>query len=94
MEAMWIGILGVSGTILSTLALMPQVLHTRRTRSTADISAAWLVVALVATVIWVIYGGLIDALAITLTNVFCFLQCAYILFVKMQKRTEAATEPS
>jgi MtN3 and saliva related transmembrane protein len=91
---LWIGVLGTSGTILSTVALMPQVIHTWRTRSADDISAAWLVFALVSTVIWAIYGGLIGALAVTLTNVFCFLQCASILFIKLQKSADAVSEQS
>jgi len=84
MEAMWIGILGTSGTVLSTISLIPQVLRTWRTRSAADISTAWLVAALASMVIWIAYGHLVNAPAIVLVNVLCFLQCAYILFVKVQ----------
>jgi MtN3 and saliva related transmembrane protein len=92
MDGLWIGVLGTSGTILSSAALMPQVVHTWRTRSTDGISAAWLTVALVSTLIWAVYGGLIGALAVTLTNVVCFLQCASILFIKLQNSAEAAAD--
>jgi uncharacterized protein with PQ loop repeat len=84
MESYWIGILGTIGTVLSTLSLMPQVLQTRRTRSAADISAAWLVMALISTSIWMVYGGLIDAQAVVWTNALCFLQCGYILLIKLR----------
>ena len=78
------GILGTAAMIGSTLSLMPQVLRTWRTRSTADISATWLVVALVSTTIWGIYGVLIEAQAVIWANVACYLQCSSILFVKLR----------
>jgi MtN3 and saliva related transmembrane protein len=94
MEAMGIGILGTAGTILSTVSLMPQVVRIWRTRSAADISAAWLVAALLAMAIWICYGSLINAPAIVLVNILCSLQCAYILFVKLRsERTAIARRP-
>ena len=84
MQELLIGILGTAGTILSTVSLMPQVLRTWRTRSTDSISAAWLITAMASMLVWVAYGGLIGAPALILVNVLCFLQCAYILFVKLQ----------
>ena len=84
MEGVWIEILGTVGTVLSTISLMPQVVRTWRTRSAADISAVWLVVALAAMLVWIGYGSLINAPAVVLVNVLCSLQCAIILFVKLQ----------
>jgi MtN3 and saliva related transmembrane protein len=92
MGSYWIGILGTAGTVLSTVSLLPQVLHTWRTRSAADISAAWLVAAMLAMLIWVIYGYLIDAQALIWTNGLCFVQCAYLLFMKLQTRVVATAE--
>lgn len=92
MEELWIGILGTSGTVLSTVSLMPQVLRTWRTRSAADISAAWLIVALAANLVWAGYGSLINAPALTLVNVLCFVQFALILFVKLRTRRIALAE--
>jgi MtN3 and saliva related transmembrane protein len=84
MQELWIGILGTVGTILSAFSLMPQVLQTWRTRSANDISAAWLVAAMASMMVWVGYGSLIDAPAVVLVNILCFLQCAYILFIKLR----------
>jgi MtN3 and saliva related transmembrane protein len=83
MEELWIGVLGTAGTILSTVSLLPQVVRTWRTRSANDISAAWLVAALASMLVWIGYGSLINAPALVLVNVLCFLQCAYILFIKL-----------
>jgi MtN3 and saliva related transmembrane protein len=82
--ATWAGVLGTAGMVGSTLSMMPQVVRTWRTRSTGDISATWLVVALVSTAIWGIYGVLIEAQAVIWANVACFLQCSSILFVKLR----------
>jgi MtN3 and saliva related transmembrane protein len=94
MDGLWIDVLGVAGAVLSTISLMPQVVHTWRTRSAADISAAWLVMALVSTVIWMVYGNLIGARAVIWTNAICFAQCAYILFIKLQIARVTAAEQS
>lgn len=94
MEELWIGILGTTGTILSTVSLMPQVIRTWRTRSANDISAAWLVAALASMVVWIGYGSLINAPALVLVNVLCFIQCAYILFIKLHSERGSIAERS
>jgi MtN3 and saliva related transmembrane protein len=86
MEQLWIAVLGTAGTVLSTVSLMPQVVRTWRTRSTDDISATWLMVALAAMAIWIAYGSLISAPAIVLVNVLSAFQCGSILFVKLQNQ--------
>lgn len=94
MEELWVGVLGAAGTILSTVSLMPQVVRTWRTRSANDISAAWLVAALVSMVVWIGYGSLINAPALVLVNVLCFFQCAYILFIKVHSERASIAEHS
>ena len=84
MQQQWIGVLGIVATILSTVSLMPQVVRTWRTRSTGDISAAWLLVALAAMGVWIAYGSLIEAPAVILVNVLSLFQCGFILLVKLQ----------
>jgi len=71
---------------------MPQVIRTWRTRSTDDISAAWLLVALVAMAVWIAYGSLIDAPAVILVNVLSVFQCGSILFIKVQNLARGSGE--
>jgi MtN3 and saliva related transmembrane protein len=89
-----ISVLGIVATILSTVSLMPQVIRTWRTRSTDDISAAWLLVALVAMAVWIAYGSLIDEPAVILVNVLSVFQCGSILFIKVQNLRAAAAKRS
>jgi MtN3 and saliva related transmembrane protein len=92
MEELWVGVLGTAGTILSTVSLFPQVVRTWRTRSAKDISAIWLMAALMSMLIWTAYGCLIGAPALVLVNVLCFFQCAYILLIKvLSERASIAT---
>ena len=92
MDHVVISVLGIVATILSTVSLMPQVIRTWRTRSTDDISAAWLLVALVAMAVWIAYGSLIDARAVILVNVLSVFQCGSILFIKVQNLRAAAAK--
>jgi MtN3 and saliva related transmembrane protein len=89
MQELWIGILGVSATILSSLALMPQVIKTWRTRSAEDISGTWLIVALTAAAIWIGYGSLIKSTVLVVVNIVGFSQGAVILFIKLRFKPAA-----
>jgi MtN3 and saliva related transmembrane protein len=85
-------LLGSAAVALSTLSLLPQVIRTVRTRSAGDISALWLVVALISMAMWIGYGGLLDVPAIVLANALTFVQASLILFVKLrsERRLRAA----
>ncbi|WP_332448698.1 SemiSWEET family sugar transporter [Methanoculleus sp.] len=48
--------LGLIAGTLTTLSFAPQVIRARRTRSTADISLATLVVLLAGVLLWLAYG--------------------------------------
>src|SRR6185437_5325202 len=74
MNEMAVTLLGASGTTLSVVSLIPQVLKTWRTRHADDISAGWLILALVSMVVWVAYGSLAGAPAIAWANGLTFVQ--------------------
>jgi len=84
MDAVMVTGLGMAGTALSTLSLVPQVVHTWRTRSAADLSATWLAIALLSMLVWISYGSLVAAPAIVWANALTFLQAGYVLVVKLQ----------
>jgi MtN3 and saliva related transmembrane protein len=84
-----ITVLGVFATTLSALSLLPQVIRTWRTRSAGDISASWLIVALLSMVLWVAYGSLTGAHAILWANLITGVQALLILGVKLTCRPMA-----
>ena len=84
MDGMIVAVLGVGASLLSTLSLLPQVVRTWRTRSAGDISAGWLITALVSMVLWILYGSLVGASAVVWANALTFLQASLILVVKLR----------
>ena len=89
-------LLGAAGTAFSVVSLIPQVFKTWRTRRADDISAGWLVFALISMAVWVIYGNLVGAPAIVWANAITFVQAGFILGMKWRSgRTlaAAAAEP-
>jgi MtN3 and saliva related transmembrane protein len=84
MDEMIVTALGVCASALSTLSLLPQVIRTWRTRSARDISAGWLVTALVSMLLWTVYGTLVGASAVVWANVLTFLQASVILAIKLR----------
>jgi MtN3 and saliva related transmembrane protein len=76
--------LGLLAGILTTLAFVPQVLKTWRTRSTADISLAMFVTFTAGVFTWLIYGLLIGDLPVIIANSVTLLLAATILFFKLK----------
>ena len=54
----WLTILGLTAGFCTTLAFLPQVIKTYRTRSTADISLGMFSVLVLGIALWVVYGAL------------------------------------
>ena len=90
MNELVVTILAIAASVLSTVSLMPQVIRTWRTRSAADISAMWLIVALLSMLLWMSYGSLVGAQAIVWANGLTFLQASFLLVIKLQGRTKPA----
>lgn len=61
-------IFGVSAATLSTIAFLPQVLKTWRTRSANDVSYALLLTFSAGCFCWVIYGFQVDAQPVIIAN--------------------------
>jgi len=73
----------VAGT-LTTLAFLPQVVHTWRTKSTKDLSLPMLSAFTSGVACWFVYGLWIDSMPITLTNGVTFLLAGSNLILKLR----------
>ena len=60
--------LGLLAGTLTTVAFVPQVIRTWKSKSTKDLSLPMLVSFTTGVLCWLIYGIWIDSLPITLTN--------------------------
>lgn len=75
--------IGMLAAILTTVAFVPQVIKTWRTRSTADISLGMFVILVAGVAAWLIYGLLIGDAPLVLANGVTLMLAGTILFFKL-----------
>ncbi len=76
---------GMVAGLLTTVAFIPQVAKTWRTRSARDFSLNMLVLFTIGVALWLVYGIMIHALPVILPNIVTLLLSAYILSVKLRE---------
>src|SRR5437868_13769 len=79
-----VGTIGAAATILAVVSLVPQVVRTWRSRSAADLSASWLMIALSSMILWIAYGALLSAWAIVVANGATLLLALALLAMKIK----------
>ncbi|MBU2051207.1 MAG: hypothetical protein KKH61_19845 [Gammaproteobacteria bacterium] len=79
-------ILGWTATILSTISIFPQTAKVVKTGSTRDISWLWLILFVLATITWSLYGILERDSPIIVTNVILLLNAITITAIKIINR--------
>jgi len=72
-------IIGTTAGILSCITFMPQVIKTWKLKSARDLSPLMFVVAMVSTLLWLVYGILIGSFSMIFTNVIVFLLSVVML---------------
>jgi MtN3 and saliva related transmembrane protein len=88
-----ISTVGFAAGSLTTLAYLPQALHSFRTRSVRDISLAMLVSLNLGLVLWVAYGAFIHSMPLVLANVLTFALASPLLVMKVRFREKNPSEP-
>mgnify|MGYP000302744936 FL=1 len=76
--------LGLLAGTLTTIAFVPQVLKTWRTRSTHDISLGMFAIFVTGVSIWIVYGLIIADIPVILTNVATLALAGIILIFKIR----------
>jgi MtN3 and saliva related transmembrane protein len=77
-------LVGIVAAVLTTLAFLPQVIHTIRTRSTHDISLRMYSLYTVGIFLWLIYGLLLHDVPLIAANVVTFVLSGTILSLKLR----------
>lgn len=77
-----ITLIGMLAGTLTTLAFLPQVIKTWRSRSATDISTSMLLLFSIGLILWLVYGIAIDALPIILANTVTLLLTIAIMLMK------------
>lgn len=80
-----IDLIGTLAGTLTTIAFVPQVLQTWRTRSTRDISIWMFLLFSLGVFLWLVYGLLLGAFPIILANGVTLLLSTFILAMKLRE---------
>ncbi|MBF0095286.1 MAG: SemiSWEET transporter [Alphaproteobacteria bacterium] len=81
----WADAVGFVAGTLTTLAFLPQVLKTWRTRSARDLSLAMLLSFCAGVVLWLVYGVMIGQWPIILPNIVTLVLAGSILVFKLRE---------
>ncbi len=77
-----VDIIGLVGSFLSSITFLPQVLQVYRTKSAKDLSMNMLLIIVLSTVVWLIYGILKGLLPVILCNAIIMLLSGWLVWFK------------
>ncbi|MGC3976028.1 MAG: SemiSWEET transporter [Nitrospira sp.] len=81
-----ITLIGLLAGTLTTIAFIPQLQQTWRTRSAQDVSLGMLLTFIIGVFLWLVYGLLLGALPIILANLVTLVLTLAILILKLRYR--------
>ncbi|QGY42043.1 hypothetical protein GM415_11025 [Pseudodesulfovibrio cashew] len=77
-------LIGIVAGFCTTASFVPQVVHTWRTKSVADISLRMYLMLCLGVALWIVYGILIGSLSVLLANLATFVLAASVLGMKLR----------
>jgi MtN3 and saliva related transmembrane protein len=77
-------LIGLGAATCTTIAYVPQVVKTWRTRSTTDISIGTFLLLFVGIILWLIYGVILQDLPLILANLITLCLATAILIFKLR----------
>lgn len=77
-------ILGLLAGTMTTIAFLPQLIHTWKTRSAKDVSLGMFLIFTTGVLLWVIYGLMIQSLPIIAANTVTLVLAGAILVLKFR----------
>jgi len=77
-------LVGLVAGALTTIAFLPQLLHTWRTKSAKDISLGMFLTFCTGVLLWLIYGFMIQSLPVILANGVTLVLAGVILVLKLK----------
>ena len=82
----YIDLFGFLAALLTTIAFLPQLYKTWRTKSADDVSLIMLILFITGLICWIIYGLEIHSIPILVANVVTFIFNFSILILKLTYR--------
>ncbi|MBV9991000.1 MAG: SemiSWEET family sugar transporter [Alphaproteobacteria bacterium] len=80
----YVTLIGMVAAVLTTIAFLPQVVRTWKTRSTADISLAMFVTYVTGIALWLLYGLMLRDLPLICSNAVTLVFSGTILGLKLR----------
>ncbi|MBT4963252.1 MAG: PQ-loop repeat-containing protein [Francisellaceae bacterium] len=77
-----IKIIGFLAAFTSTISLLPQIIKSHQTRSVNDLSYWMLVIFLITSVLWVVYGLLANSAAVFWANILMVIFSIWMITIK------------
>ena len=84
MELDYKEIIGLIAAFLTTAAFLPQVYKTWKSKDVSSLSLPMLSMFFVGVVMWLIYGFLIESLAIILANAITIISVFFLVYFKIK----------
>ena len=78
---------GLIGATFTTLAFVPQMIKIWKNRSSKGVSLLMYFCMLIGIIIWLIYGILIDSIAVVAANILSGILQVVIIFLTLKNRT-------
>ena len=82
----YIDFFGFSAALLTTIAFLPQLYKTWKTKSAGDVSLVMLILFITGLICWIIYGIKINSIPILVANIITFIFNFSILILKITYR--------
>ncbi len=80
----YIEVIGLIAAFLTTAAFLPQVYKTWKTKDVSSLSLPMLTMFFVGVIMWLIYGFLIESLAIILANAITLISLFLLVYFKLK----------
>jgi MtN3 and saliva related transmembrane protein len=77
-------IVGITAGVLTSSALVPQLIKMVKNKETEDVSAIMLIVLISGITLWIVYGMMKSDLPIIVTNSFSFLINGLMIFFRFK----------
>jgi MtN3 and saliva related transmembrane protein len=90
----FVEVIGLIAGACTTGALLPQVFHVLKTKSTGDISLHMYIILCTGVGLWMVYGLLNSAISLILTNLVTFLLAFTILLLKIKNERTKKSSPT
>jgi MtN3 and saliva related transmembrane protein len=88
MEINYLTTLGLAAGLLTTIAYLPQVIKTWKSKSAQDLSWSMLIVLCIGIVLWLAYGFLVQDVPVIAANILTLILVSIILVLKIRYKNE------